>query len=201
MPPELGACDPAAVQQLALGTAAVHDSGWQEPLEMPSPDLHLQVTLCVRTVLLACQLGCKNLELINSAFRSWELFPGPSFVALGNACSCLRSHGCWCISCWKNSVIAYTNNPGESPCFQRLIACLPLAPTPSTFCYGLRSLWFCRPTPDPDKSILHLQVGLPLTKEGITKKNIRKRKKDKRQMWPGVTTPWIQGNLKNIPYL
>ena len=86
MPPELGARDPASgplpfsswhlAQRLCVTQAK------QEPLEMPSPDLYLQVILCVRTVLLACQLHCKNLELINSTFRSWQLFPGRSFVAL-----------------------------------------------------------------------------------------------------------------------
>lgn len=49
---------------------------------MPSPDLYLQVILCVWTILLVCQLHCENLELINSTFRSWQLFPGCSFVAL-----------------------------------------------------------------------------------------------------------------------
>lgn len=85
MPPELGAWDSAAGPQplsswhLAQGLC---DSGWQEPLEMPSPDLYLQGLLCVRTLLLACQPHCKNLELIDSTFRSQQLFPGRSFVRL-----------------------------------------------------------------------------------------------------------------------
>lgn len=85
MPPELGACDsavgplPPSSWHLALGLC---DSGWQEPLEMPSPDLYLQGTLCVQSLLLACQARCKNLELINSTFRFQQLSPGRSLVGL-----------------------------------------------------------------------------------------------------------------------
>lgn len=82
--PERGACSPTKGSPLLSSwhlapRLRVPHAGTAS--EMPSPGVGLQVIHCAQAPLLACQPCRKNLELINSAFRSQQCFPGCSFVA------------------------------------------------------------------------------------------------------------------------
>lgn len=177
--PERGACSPTKGSPLLSSwhlapRLRVPQAG--TALEMPSPGVGLQVIHGAQAPLLACQPCRKNLELINSAFRSQQCFPGCSFVAravLAPAPSASAAADEFPIGkkqkakkkkqTQQKNMATYANKLRESLLLHFLLLPLSWEGTPQFLHLTMR------------EASWHLQAGLPLRKKGkILKRNKRK---------------------------